>query len=98
MPRWPRNDYLKYYYARNYGNVDAQMPLELRAPGVDVHADLQRDVIAAGVGFLAQGGVLAGDVEFAGDVQHALVDGGLEARHGQRPVLDRQRAFDRAVG
>ena len=33
MPRWPRNDYLKYYYARNYGNVDAQMPLDLRAPG-----------------------------------------------------------------
>ena len=64
---------------------------------VDVHADLQGDVIATGVGFLAEVGVLAGYVEFADDMQHALVDGGLEARHGQRPVLDRQRAFDRAV-
>jgi hypothetical protein len=33
MPRWPRNDYLKYDYARNYVDVDAQMPLELRARG-----------------------------------------------------------------
>ena len=39
MPRWPRNDYLKYYYARNYGNVDAQMPLELRAPGSDAERE-----------------------------------------------------------
>jgi hypothetical protein len=39
MPRLPGSDCPKYYLARNYGNVDAQMSLELRAPGSDAEQD-----------------------------------------------------------
>ena len=52
-------------------------------------------MIAAAFGTLAEVGVLAA---MSGAVMcgTALVDDGLEARHGQRPVLDRQHALDRA--